>query len=90
MSFNIKTIVKAWAISFNPSERQRELAEKRSEICFSCPARKKVGIVHICSECGCPIDKKVFTDELNPCPLQKWTIDEEYLNKKTKVKTTLI
>lgn len=90
MSFNIKTIVKAWGISFNPSNQQKALAERRAEICLTCPAKTKIGVMQLCSECGCPISKKVFTDEVNPCPLGKWTFDEEYLDKKLKVKKTLI
>lgn len=85
MSFNIKKIIEAWIISFNPTTREKELAEKRAEICKNCDSRTlKIG-VPICGECGCPIAKKIFTNEYNPCDLHKWKdIDELYYEIKTK------
>ena len=32
-----------------------------------------------CNGCGCPIDKKIFSGKINPCPLEKWDeIDKKY------------
>jgi hypothetical protein len=32
-----------------------------------------------CNGCGCPIDKKIFSGKVNPCPLEKWDeIDKKY------------
>jgi hypothetical protein len=88
---NIFTIVEAWRIAKNPSKKQAELAVKRAEVCNVCPSKKiitkhlgEIGI--ICSECGCPIAKKVFTNIENPCPLKKWDkVDRKYFGdiKKT-------
>jgi hypothetical protein len=76
-------IIKAWKIANNPNEGQYQLALKRSEICENCPSKKtitkifKLGI--ICSECGCPIEKKVYSIKENACPLGKWkNVDAEY------------
>jgi hypothetical protein len=82
---NFKQIIEAWAISFKPSEKQKEMAEDRLKICTECPARKKIIGIDICEECGCPITKKAFTNAPNPCPLKKWEeIDKKYFKEKTK------
>lgn len=87
MSFNIKQIIDAWVTSFNPTEKEKKLAELRGEICKDCPSSKNVGF-HICSECGCPISKKIFTNEFNACPLEKWgNVDDEYFPNRKKEKT---
>jgi hypothetical protein len=83
-------IIKAWKIANNPSDSQYQLALKRSEICENCPSKKtitkifKLGI--ICSECGCPIEKKIYSIKENACPLGKWkNVDAEYF-KNIKIK----
>jgi len=84
-------IVTAWAVSMNPTGEQLELANKRYEICKECPSlRKKMGIEY-CGECGCPIQKKIFTQRPNDtCPLNKWRGVEnsfrEQLKKNKKYK----
>jgi len=79
---NLTEIIEAWSISFHPNEKQKELAKLRGEVCLKCPSRKKI-IVDICSECGCPISKKIFTNEYNPCPLKKWgQVDEGLISNK--------
>lgn len=85
---NLKEIIEAWVISNNPTEKQRNLAEERSKICESCPSRrtltKKLKITTYCSECGCPIVKKIFTNSFNPCDLKKWQdVDSKYMTPKT-------
>lgn len=95
MKFNPIEIFKAWVIAANPSKEQKELAEARMNICLKCDFRKE--IIHnkkwstICGRCGCPLQKKVFTDEYGTCPLQKWnSIEEEYIkNLKVKSKTII-
>lgn len=80
----VKEIVTAWMVSFNPSDSEKILAEKRYEICSMCPKRiTKLGI-EICNECGCPLSKKIFTlNDQASCPLQKWKeVDIEF--RKTK------
>lgn len=83
---NLFTIVEAWRIAKNPSQKQSKLAIERAKICNECPAKTtvtkflgEIGIV--CGECGCPIAKKVFTNTENPCPLKKWAeIDNVYFS----------
>lgn len=88
----ILQILEAWRIAYNPTEEQNKLAELRAKVCEECPAKKvitdKLDIGVVCGECGCPISKKVYTNEFNPCPLHKWAdIDEPYFIKQKKAKT---
>ena len=90
--FNIKQIIEAWVISYNPTPQQQELANLRGQICDVCPSKKvvteKLEIATICGECGCPIAKKIFTNDYNPCPLKKWgEIDDKYFPNTKKKKT---
>lgn len=79
----ISTIIEAWIISNNPSDRQKELSKKRIKVCSDCESLNH--FLKICGECGCPISKKIFTNEENPCPLKKWEdVDKEYFIQKTK------
>jgi hypothetical protein len=73
-------IAKAWIASYNPTEKQTELAEKRYSICDSCPSKVKALLGYYkCNECGCPIQKKIFSDLYNDCPLKKWeSVDTAY------------
>jgi len=88
---NFREIIKAWTISFNPTDEQRNLAEQRGKICDECPSKLPMaGIMPICKECGCPIGKKIFTDSYNPCPLKKWQeIDEKHFGPIKTEKTLL-
>lgn len=80
---NFKEILEAWIISFNPNEKEKQLAELRYGICNECPSRTGAFGVAVCSECGCPITKKIFTNTHNPCPLGKWEeIDTPFMKKK--------
>lgn len=93
MKIDLKQIATAWAISFNPSEEQKLLAEKRLEVCMPCDRRMQTLIkVPTCNACGCPISKKVYTDEFNPCPEGKWEkVDKKYFDlSKVKVNKTII
>ena len=92
MTFNISEIVKAWVTAANPNDVQWELAEERLDICMKCEFRKEV--IHnkewsaLCGKCGCPISKKIFTDQYGSCPLNKWNLIEDkyklHLKKKNK------
>ena len=90
---NVKQIIEAWIISYKPSDEQRNLAELRGEICDKCDSKlpkNKLFNMPVCKECGCPIGKKIFTNEYNPCPLSKWDeTDAEFFGKK-KIKNTLL
>lgn len=80
---NYKEIFNAWKTSFNPTPLQRELAEKRLNVCIGCEFKKDViknkEWSSICGSCGCPLSKKIFTSQTKSCPLSKWDIvDMEY------------
>ena len=95
-NIDYKEIFDAWKASFKPTEIQEELAQKRLDICLGCNFRKEVfeGIKWsaYCDDCGCPINKKVFSKLFNPCTQRKWNdVDSEYItpiddkNKKTLI-----
>lgn len=73
---NLFTIIEAWKIANKPTEKQSQLANLRAKICDSCPSKKFIikekEWSAICDSCGCPLNKKVFTNAQNPCPLKKW------------------
>lgn len=80
-----KEVFKAWIVSFNPNDTQKELAEERLNICMGCEYRKEVlkGVrwSALCGECGCPISKKIFSKNYNACPKKKWEdIDSNYIS----------
>lgn len=91
-----KEIFDAWKISLKPTVKQEELARLRLESCFGCDSRKEVikGLKWsaFCGECGCPLNKKVFSTTYNACPLKKWeNIDSKYLEPtENKIKNTII
>ncbi len=70
---NIKEIVKAWFTSFVGTDEQKKLAVERLDVCNSCEHIKtnQVGVI-VCGNCGCPINKKIFSPIYNSCPLKKW------------------
>ena len=79
---NFNEIINAWIISFNPNESQKELALNRAKICDGCEYKKLIVKKPICSACGCPISKKIFSEKQNPCPKGKWKdIDDEFFMK---------
>ena len=91
-----KEIVQAWMKSKNPTPREQELAEKRLNVCLGCDYRKEIlkGIKWsaYCGDCGCPLQKKVYSNIFNACTQKKWSeIDSEYMNPiDDKNKITLI
>ena len=84
-------IAKAWIKSYNPSEKDKKLAEKRHNICGKCPYMvESVVFKYKCKECGCPIGKKIFSETYNDCPLKKWeSVDSEFFPPTKKTKTLL-
>jgi len=91
-----KEIFKAWKASFKPTTTQEELAKKRLSICLGCEHRKEVlkGVEWsaVCGKCGCPLNKKVFSQNFSPCPMGKWEIvDSQYIKSlESKKKNSLI
>lgn len=77
----IEEIFKAWNISFNPDEKQAELASKRIETCNSCEYKVTNLGVNRCSVCGCALKGKVFSPVKGACPKGKW---DEIDGKETK------
>jgi hypothetical protein len=77
-------IIKAWAVSFNPTEEQKELADLRYNICISCDQRGNILGIEKCNKCGCPLSKKIFTQKkAETCPLNKWdSVEKEFRKKK--------
>lgn len=72
----IYEIVTAWATAINPTEEQKEVAQKRLEICMNCEHWKEsaVGVAY-CGKCGCATKAKVFSPRgTQACPLHKWEI----------------
>ena len=95
-TINYKEIFDAWKIAFNPTLLQEELAKLRLKVCLGCSSRKEVvkGLKWsaLCAECGCPLNKKVFSTNYNACPLKKWSnTDSNYLEPMDdKNKNTII
>jgi len=96
MIYNFKEIFDAWVTSINPTQEQKELAQKRLDICKGCEYKKETVKGQkwsvICDACGCPLSKKVFSKLFNPCPKQKWgDVDVQFdLKLPKKDKKTII
>ena len=79
---NFTEIINAWIISINPNEEQKTLALNRANICDTCEYKKYVIKKPICSACGCPITKKVFSEKQNACPKGKWNdVDSKFFSE---------
>jgi hypothetical protein len=87
--FDFKEIFDAWVESANPSKERQLQADERAHICRGDKSTPKcenyVELIEnkkwsaYCDGCGCPIDKKIFSGKVNPCPLEKWDeIDKKY------------
>lgn len=91
-----KEIFEAWKTSLKPTLKREELAQKRLNICLGCDFRKEIfkGVrwSTYCGDCGCPLNKKVFSKNYNPCTQKKWgEVDSEYMEiVLTKDKNSLI
>ena len=76
MGFNLKTISQAWFDSYFGTNEQKLLAQERLKVCETCPSKKELfknqNWSVVCSECGCPINKKIFSKKIKECPLDKW------------------
>ena len=79
-----KEIFHAWLTSFNPSKEELVIAQERLDVCMGCEYKKelikKSKWSAYCDKCGCPLNKKIFSNTYNPCPLEKWIeVDSKYL-----------
>jgi hypothetical protein len=83
----INKIAKAWITAANPTPKQNELAEKRYNICIGCEYYGKSRPVtgdEYCTDCLCPISKKIFTQNNDECPKHYWLEVEAPYFKKEK------
>lgn len=73
---NFKEIFIAWKTSLRPSEFQAKVAKDRLNICTKCDFKKEIFEKRewsaICGKCGCPLEKKIFSQEISPCPMGYW------------------
>ncbi len=71
-------IAESWIIAANPTEEQKEKAEKRLAICEECEFSRYNGSFnyYYCGACGCPLSKKIFSPlpGNEACPHQKWDV----------------
>lgn len=90
----LKEIAEAWIVAANPSELQKEIAAERYSICLECEhfreTRPILNDVH-CADCGCPLDKKIFSQKYDACPQHRWLeIENKYIKILHKDKKTLV
>jgi len=57
----VKEILLSYMTAMNPTEEQKEVAEKRLEICATCEFWVQTSIRDYCSKCGCTTSAKVFS-----------------------------
>lgn len=82
----ISEIAIAWITAANPTPEQKELAEKRYQICKGCEHFGAPGSIRRyehCKSCGCPLGKKIFSQEFDACPKHHW-LEVETPHFKTK------
>ena len=71
----IKEIIISYATALNPTQEQKEIAEKRLEVCAGCEFWVQSPIRIYCSKCGCTTSAKVFSPKgAGACPQKKWPI----------------
>lgn len=71
----VKEILLSYIAAVNPSEEQKEVAEKRLEICANCEFWVQSAVRDYCIKCGCTTKAKVFSPVgAGACPEKKWTI----------------
>jgi hypothetical protein len=92
---DFKEIINAWIISFNPTESQKAQADSRLSVCLQCEKYseilKKKKWSAVCGECGCPIEKKIYSNAFDPCPLDKWNVvDVKYNSLNKKIEKTIL
>jgi hypothetical protein len=72
---DLVNIAKSWMIARDPTPKQKETAESRISICNKCEYSQKVLGAEICTKCGCPLSKKIFSPKgPGECPEGRWVI----------------
>jgi hypothetical protein len=90
--YKVEEIFKAWVIAANPSKEAEILAAKRHAICLDCKFIKNSLIFKTkCGECGCPINKKIFSPKKGACRIGKWDMVDgveeiTYMGEPTNIK----
>lgn len=73
---NFKEVFVAWKTLAKPTEFQAKVANDRLDVCIKCPHKKEIFEKKewsaICGKCGCPLKAKIFSQEVNPCPMGYW------------------
>jgi hypothetical protein len=90
----IVTIADAWITAAKPTESQKKLAEARWNVCTQCPefrAKRAITGEPYCNDCGCPLNKKIFSKVYSECPLGKWKdVDDLLWGDTQKKKKSLL
>ena len=72
----LSEIFQAWVAAAKPTHDQQAIAEYRTSVCDGCDKKTYIKAVDmfVCGECGCPLNKKIFSPKPGPeaCPLAKW------------------
>ena len=101
MKLDFKEIIGSWYNVIKHTPEQKELADKRFEICLVCPSKQEIlegkEWSLTCGECGCPLKAKVYTKKTHmyaedgSCPLNKWKdVELEHFKKYRKSDNTMI
>jgi len=71
----VKEILLSYMTAMNPTDEQKEVAEKRLEICANCEFWVQSSVRDYCGKCFCTTSAKVFSPVgADACPEKKWTI----------------
>lgn len=80
---NFKEIFIAWKSYIKPTKLEEKIAKDRLDVCIGCKFKKEIFEKRewsaICGKCGCPLKAKIFSKEINPCPMGYW-INVDNLN----------
>jgi ribosomal protein L37E len=69
-------IAKSWIAAADPTPEQQKIADYRISVCEECPQKsfQKHINIFICGNCGCPLEKKVYSPlpGEEACPEARW------------------
>jgi len=69
----VKEILISYITAINPTQEQKEIAEKRLEVCMGCESWVQSPIRDYCGKCGCNTSAKVFSPVgASACPEKLW------------------
>jgi hypothetical protein len=67
---DFKDVIESWAKVMTRTDEEKVEANRRLNICASCPERKLGGVFMYCGACSCPLAAKAYSK--NGCPLKRW------------------